>query len=143
MPISGAMSFTAKSFTKYTDPAGNPFIQMKGSCSDPDIAFKRVVVGVSAGGSFSPPTDPSEGLLSISIPLADFNHLIDCLKKLPAIIMISYVVVDVMIAVTGVSCTSLLAGFTLLEEISKQTDQIADSQKLVLQKLDKALPHKG
>ena len=39
----------------------------------------------------------------------------------------------------------LVGGFTLLEEISKQTElipEIVESQKLIIKKLDKAIPNK-
>jgi len=139
------MSFTSKSSKTSTDANGNPFIVLKGSCSDNAFSFERVIIGISPGGTACVPTDPGEALLSFNIPQTDFNHLLVCLKKPPVAITINYDILIDGISVTSISCISLLAGFTIAGAIAEQTaliPEIAESQKAILNTLEKVFPPK-
>ena len=130
MPMSGATSFTVDSFLTSPAPDGTPaYIQMRGVCSDVGLKFKLVTIAISAGGTSSMPTDARRTSLSIQIPQADFDHLLQCLQQLPVVVTIAYDLVSSLISVTSVTCTSLLAGFQLLDQISGNTQQIPEVAK--------------
>ena len=113
----GTISFTTKSSKTSIDSNQNPFIVIKGSCSDLAISFVRVIVGVSPGGTSCVPTDPTEALLSFNIPQTEFDDLSKCLKRGPALITINYDILLDGISVTAISCASLVPGFEIVGKI--------------------------
>lgn len=128
--MSGATSFTVDSFLTAPGPTGaTAYIQMRGVCSDIGLRFKLVTVAISPGGTSSMPTDPRRTSLSIQIPQADFDALLACLQQLPVVVTIAYDLINTLISVTSVTCTSLLAGFQLLDQISGNTQQIPEIAK--------------
>lgn len=130
MPMSGATSFTVDSFLTAPGPTGTTaYIQMRGVCSDVGLKFKLVTVAIAPGGTSSMPTDARRTSLAIQIPQTDFDHLLECLQQLPVVVTIAYDVINALISVTSVTCTSLLAGFQLLNKISSDTEQIPEVAK--------------
>lgn len=141
MPMSGATSFTVDSFLTSPGADGEvAYIQMRGLCSDVGLKFKIVTIAIAAGGTSSMPTDPRRTSLSVQIPRSDFENLLECLQQLPVVVTIAYDLVGSLVSVTGVTCTSLLGGFQLLDQISSNTQQIPAVAK-AQQELSTQLTH--